>query len=158
MVGDGYVEAIGADEGDDGEEEKEDCRESLHGDRSCKLNWFRIERNLSRCRRGCGFGLTSKTSVRTVQSKASTDNEGEKQLLMLDGSDGESESAGCTHQLQRRKFETALGQMQGIRGDTHQRKPFYLCWACDHCSSARQAMLPPRNGIILQAALFEVAC
>lgn len=42
MVGDGNIEAIGADEGDDGEEEKEDCREPLHGDRSPKLNWLGI--------------------------------------------------------------------------------------------------------------------
>lgn len=105
MVCDGDVEAIGADEGDEREEEKENCRESLHGGRSRKLNWLGFRRNLSRYRRGCGLGLTGKTSVRTVQTKASTDNEGEKQLLRLDGSDGERESAGCTHHLQRRSLK-----------------------------------------------------
>jgi hypothetical protein len=97
MVGDGDIEAIGVNEGDDGEKEKQDRRRSMHGDRSRKLNSLGIRRNLSRCRRGCGIDLTSKTRVRMGQRNASSENEGEKQLMMLDGSDGGSESAGCTH-------------------------------------------------------------
>lgn len=57
MIGDDDVKAIGANEGDDGQEEKEDCRELMHDDRSRRESGIGMK--LSRRRRGCGFDFTS---------------------------------------------------------------------------------------------------
>lgn len=78
MIGNGDVEAIGGDETDDRQDEKEDGRELMHVDRVVvDCGYWRFEGIVEVSTRLL-VALTSKTSVRKVELEVRGNNEGEK--------------------------------------------------------------------------------